>query len=54
MDIEQKIKEAMRKDFKNLYVKEFTSAWKEHRFIRALEIGVMDIPNLMELFNAKK
>lgn len=36
---------ALQKDFNALYVKEFTMGWKEYRFVRNIELGVMSLKN---------
>jgi hypothetical protein len=51
---EKEIKGAMLKDFKALYVKEFTTDWESQRFLRELEIKVMGVDNLLKLFLEKK
>lgn len=40
-----KLVRALQKDFKELYVKEYTTGWKEERFIRNIELGVMQLKN---------
>jgi hypothetical protein len=52
-EIENKIKEAMLKDFNNLYVKNYTTAWETQRIIRGIEIKIMSIENLIKLFENK-
>lgn len=52
--IREKIKKAIRKDFKNLYQKEYTTNWKEQRFIRDIEIGVMIFNNLEHLLQQQR
>lgn len=46
-----KLVRALQKDFEKLYVKEFTTAWKENRFIRNIELGVMRLENLQALID---
>ena len=41
-----KLKQALVKDYNNLYQKGFTSSWREQRFIRKIEISIMDFNNL--------
>lgn len=45
-----KLREALKKDFKNLYVKEFTTDWQAQRLVRETEIDVMSLNNLLALF----
>lgn len=40
------IQEALEKDFEKLYVKEYTTGWKEQRYLRNIEIGIMGFDNL--------
>jgi len=49
MTLEEKFKTALKKDFDLLYQKEFTTDWKEQRFIRGLEIDAMSFPNLAQI-----
>ena len=44
-----KIREALQKDFNNLYVKRFTADWRNQRFLRKLEIDIMSLDNLEAL-----
>lgn len=46
---QEKIKEALKKDFRKLYVKEFTANWKNTRLVREVEIDVMSLVNLEAL-----
>lgn len=39
------LQRALQKDFEELYVKEFTTAWKENRLIRNIELGIMRLDN---------
>lgn len=48
--LREKIVEALKKDFRNLYVKDFTYTWETERLIRELEIDVMSLENLQALF----
>ena len=50
MITEQKLKEALKKDFKKLYVKEYSTTWEIARLIRTLEIDAMPLENTMKLF----
>jgi hypothetical protein len=45
---ETKLVEALRKDYKQLYVKEYTTRWREERFIRTIELGIMSLKNSEE------
>jgi len=45
--MEDKLKEALKKDFQKLYVKQFTTNWREERIVRDIEIDVMSLHNLM-------
>ena len=49
-----KLREALKKDFHKLYVKEFTTNWKEERFVREVEIDVMSLDNLLALIDPKQ
>ena len=46
---DKKLKQALIKDFKNLYQKEYTSAWRESRMIRSIEIELMSLKNTEKL-----
>ena len=46
---EKQIKEALKKDFNELYVKEFSTAWDLERVVRGIEIDIMPFKNLMKL-----
>lgn len=37
------LREAIKKDFKGLYVREFTMGWKEQRFLRNIELDIMQL-----------
>ena len=41
-----KLVRALQEDFKKLYVKEYTTDWKEQRYIRNIELGIMRFDNL--------
>lgn len=51
---EDSIREAMVKDFKELYQKEFTTDWKAQRFVRELEIRIMGVSNIGKLIAHQK
>lgn len=40
-----KLVRALQDDFKTLYVKEFTTGWRASRFIRNIELGLMQLKN---------
>ena len=46
---EEQIKDALKKDFNELYVKEFSTAWEIERLLRGIEIKIMPLKNLMKL-----
>lgn len=54
MNLEEKFKIALKKDFNLLYQKEFTTDWKEQRLIRGLEIDAMSFPNLAKIAEEDK
>lgn len=45
---ETKLVKALRKDYKELYVKEYTTGWREQRLIRNIELGIMSLKNTEE------
>ena len=45
----EQVKKALQKDFHELYQKRFTADYREQRFIRDIEIGVMKLDNLMKI-----
>ena len=47
--LKEEIEQALKKDFNNLLVKEFTTDWKVQRLKIGLDIEVMDFDNLMQL-----
>jgi hypothetical protein len=51
---EKDVKKALKKDFKNLYVQEFTTDWKAQRLLRVMEIDIMSLENTMKLFEVIK
>ncbi len=50
---EKQVKDALKKDFRKLYVKEFTVTWKNERVIREIEIDIMPLENLMKLLKGR-
>ena len=50
MDKEQELKEALKKDFRKLYVKEFSTMWEMERMVREIEIDIMKLDNVLALF----
>lgn len=47
----EELRQAIRKDFHELLVKEFTADWKIQRLLHDLELNVMDFGNTMQLFD---
>ncbi|MCZ4544942.1 hypothetical protein BS618_07610 [Rhodococcus erythropolis] len=47
----EELRQAIRKDFHELLVKEFTADWKIQRLLHDLELDVMDFDNTMQLFD---
>lgn len=47
----EELRQAVRKDFHELLVKEFTADWKIQRLLHDLELDVMDFDNTMQLFD---
>lgn len=45
------LRKALLRDFKKLYVRQFSTDWKQQRLIRELEIEVMGLDNLEEYIN---
>ena len=45
-DLDIKLREALQKDFEGLYVKEYTTDWKERRLSRNIELKTMKLDNL--------
>ena len=43
-----KLVEALRKDYKQLYVKEYTTGWREQRLMRNTELEIMSLKNTEE------
>lgn len=48
-----KLVRALQKDFNALYVSQFTTAWKENRLIRNMELGIMSLDNLEAYINSQ-
>lgn len=47
MNKEQRVKQALLKDFKELLQPEFTTNWKSERFLIEMYLSVMRLDNLM-------
>ena len=45
------LKEALKKDWNRLYVKEFTTKWETERLIRETEIDVMSLESIESLIS---
>ena len=45
------LKEALKKDFRKLYVKEFSTQWEAERLVREVEIDIMDLSNTLALID---
>lgn len=45
---ETKLIKALRKDYKELYVKEYTTGWRDQRLMRNIELGIMSLKNTEE------
>jgi len=43
---DEKLREALMRDFRKLYVKEFTTDWEAQRLVREVELSVMSLENL--------
>ena len=50
---ETELKEALKKDFRKLYVKEFSAFWERERLVREIEIDLMRLRNTLELLGVK-
>lgn len=50
-ELNLKLREALKKDFKELYVKEYTIGWKEQRFLRNIELNIMSLENTKKYIN---
>ena len=48
------LREALKKDFKKLYVREFTTDWMIQRLLREGEINIMSLENTLSLLRAMK
>ena len=48
---DKKIKEALKKDFEELYQENYASNYKSLRIIRKVEIDIMDLENLKKIMN---
>ncbi len=53
MKIEQ-VRKALIKDFEKLYVPEFSATWEMERMVRRIEINLMELENVMKLFEGVK
>ncbi|HQJ73774.1 MAG TPA: hypothetical protein PLW74_02710 [Candidatus Dojkabacteria bacterium] len=51
-ELNLKLREALKKDFKELYVKEYTTGWKEQRFLRNTELNIMSLENTKKYINS--
>lgn len=51
MNKEQKIKQALLKDFKELLQPEFTTNWESERFLIEMYLSVMKLDNLMKVIS---
>jgi hypothetical protein len=51
-ELNLKLREALKKDFKELYVKEYTTGWKEQRFLRNTELNIMSLENTIKYINS--
>jgi len=45
------LRKALKKDFRNLYVREFTTDWVIERMLREIEIDVMSLENTLSLLS---
>jgi len=45
------IRNALKKDFRKLYVKEYTTNWEIERLVREVEIDVMGLDNILSLID---
>lgn len=46
-----KLRESLKKDFHNLYQREFTTDWREQRVVRDIEIEIMNLNNVLQLIS---
>uniref|UniRef100_A0A6M3LSQ6 Uncharacterized protein n=1 Tax=viral metagenome TaxID=1070528 RepID=A0A6M3LSQ6_9ZZZZ len=51
-NIASKIREGLRKDYKKLYVQEYTTSWQFERIVRETELGIMDLTNTINQVEA--
>lgn len=51
--MKEKIKKALKKDFRKLYVKGFSTNWEAERMVIESKIDVMRLEALMELFQSE-
>jgi len=42
---ESELIRALREDYEKLYIKEYTTGWREQRLIRNIELGIMSLEN---------
>lgn len=49
-----KFRDALKKDFHNLYQREYSIAWQSARTVRDTEIEIMDFPNVEKLLETEK
>lgn len=47
----ERLREALKQDFNNLYVKQFTTDWQTQRLVRQTEIDIMALENLDRAIN---
>ena len=47
------LKEALKKDFRKLYVRKYTTDWEIQRILRETEIDVMNLDNTLALISAR-
>lgn len=45
----EELKDALKQDFRALYVKEYSTTWETERLIRGIEIDLMPLANTMSL-----
>jgi len=53
MITQRQIREALKDDFKALYVAEFTTSWEIERIKREIELDIMSLRNLMKLLKGR-
>jgi hypothetical protein len=51
MDRTEELREALKKDFNKLYVKEYSTTWEIERLVRGIEIDIMPLTNILTLFS---